>query len=166
MQIYNISTNTYTTNTIPSLGKRGGHIGAVINGKIYYAGGIVGPNSSSCISDYSIVEYNPRTNTASKKLTKAIGSVFSSFGVVNDELYVFCGCEQTTTGGYNPTAISTCYKYNPITNTVTTMTSSPIASIASCSCVIDGSIYSIGGAETNLGGKKYNTIQVYTPDLE
>ena len=66
---------------------------------------------------------------------------------------------------YNGTALwnppLNSYKYNPLTNTITTLTPPPKIIFGSASCLIDGNIYSISETENLFETNNDTTIQVY-----
>ena len=165
MQIFNVSTQTYTTLNCGT--NKAGHASGVINGKIYYIGGISG-DSSSCTNNQLVEEFDPLTKTITVKSTNSeFKAHCTAYGVINNELYIIGGAKQKSeSSAYGTELSSVCVKYNPNTNTFTTLSSITNSKIGMASCVDGGNIYCIGGSNTYNTGGDNTTIRVYSSELE
>ncbi len=85
----------------------------------------------------SVEEYDPETDTWTKKkdMPKPIGTL--SAGVANDKIYI--------TGGYDNKVLATVAEYDPATDVWTEKKDMPTARNGHCTEALDGKIYVIGG---------------------
>jgi uncharacterized protein (TIGR02246 family) len=115
----------------------------VVNGKIYAIGGGAGSSSSySSVETFSTVEeYDPATNTWTRKADMPTARGFHSANVVDGKIYVIGGSPRAPFQGSVPTV----EVYEPATDTWTRKNNMPSSRSAGFSSVVDGKIYCFGG---------------------
>ncbi len=129
-----------------------------VNGKIYAIGGISwdgaqGPALSA------VEEYDPSTDTWTKKADMPMPTYNHAATVVNGKIYVMGG----ESGSWAvETILSTIMKYDPATDTWTKEGDMRVPRTAMSASVVDGRIYVIGGKE--VGVRKISTVEEYTPE--
>jgi N-acetylneuraminic acid mutarotase len=122
---------------------------AVIDGKIYVAGGYLSPYTDAL----NVYDPNTDTWTAKAKLPVAVG--YTAAVSLNGKLYVV--------GGQNSTGIlNSVYQYDPSTDTWTSLAPMPTKRSALGLVVSNGEIYAMGGfIDTN--NTATNIVEVYDP---
>jgi hypothetical protein len=109
-----------------------------VNGKIYAIGGtLINPEWYRGIS--TVEEYNPATNTWTKKADMPTGRTYSSTCVVNGKIYAIGGF--TTRDNH----LSPVEEYDPATDTWTRKADMPTARSGLSTSMVNGKIYAIGG---------------------
>jgi N-acetylneuraminic acid mutarotase len=157
LDIYNPTTNVWTTGATPLLARAGVAVG-VINGRMYVVGGCI---TTDCrIGATNQLEiYDPIANSWSLGASMVTARVEAAVGVIAGKLYVSSGtqacppCTQATT-----TEI-----YDPVANSWTTGASIPTSTEGSASAVVNGRLYAIGGYERGVVNSVVGIVQVYDP---
>jgi N-acetylneuraminic acid mutarotase len=158
VEAYDVATNTWTAKkALPEpLAPNGA---TTINGKIYVAGG----RSNDRISK-ALYVYHPAANVWTRKanmpFTVALGAGHQ--GTINGKLYVYAGVTINPDGSIGPHRF---FRYNPVTNTWTTLSRPSYARSGGASGVINGRLYLVGGtlpASRNGGGLAYD-VHIYDP---
>jgi N-acetylneuraminic acid mutarotase len=138
--------DTWTRKTdIPT--PRGYLSASAVNGKIYAIGGRAGTFQNP-IELSTVEEYDPATDTWTKKSDLPNVRYFLSTSVVDDKVYA-------VGGGPNGRATE---KYDPATDTWTGKASMPTERSMLATSAANGKIYAIGG------GSGLSTVEVYTPE--
>ena len=134
---------------------RRSHSTSAVKGKIYAIAGKVGTNAADeCLS--TVEEYNPATDTWTKKADMPTARMLPSASAVNGKIY--------TIGGLllpDWTPVSVVEVYDPATDTWASRPDMPIPREAPTS-VVNGRIYAIGGGP--LAGPPVSTVEEYTPE--
>ena len=152
---YNPSTNSWTSKASLPAARQTGNGAATINGIMYLAGG----HDAARALTRTLYAYNAATNTWS---TKAAMPVFSSCGgsaAYAGKLYVFSGCTRSSTGGQVATGLL--HRYDPGTNTWTTLPRAPAAHFEPVVAVTGGKLYVVGG--NNGSGAAFGRVDMYNP---
>jgi len=138
---------------------------SAVNGKIYVIGGTLG--SSQWYQGLSTVEeYDPATDTWTKKADMPIPRTYISTCAVNDKIYAIGGL---TTGAGDH--VSSVEEYDPSTDTWIRKADIPTARSGLVTCAVNGKMYAIGGwADNNWTGistvEEYDTgLTVSSPDF-
>jgi hypothetical protein len=111
---------------------------SAVNGKIYAMGGKLSHPGFQGLA--TVEEYNPATNTWTKKADMPTARASFSTSVVNGKIYAIGGL---TTGELNH--LSLVEEYDPATDTWTRKADMPTARIALSTSAVNGKIYAIGG---------------------
>jgi N-acetylneuraminic acid mutarotase len=156
---YDPVTDTWTTKArMPTA--RWGLSSSVVDGKIYAIGGT---GASSFWSGFrrTVEEYDPLTDTWSKKADMPTARILFSTNVVDGKIYAIGGVLGTKA------CLSTVEAYDPATDTWTTKTPMPTARYAHASAVVDGKIYVIGGGPVgganHAGPAGLSVVEAYDP---
>jgi N-acetylneuraminic acid mutarotase len=123
--------------------------GAVINGKIYVAGGRNGSDTPT----KSLFVYNPATDQWSKKAAMPVASSHGAAGAINGKLYVYTPANPNT--GTGPFL----HRYDPATNAWVQRAVPPHGNAFAAAGVIGGKFYLAGG----FAGLYSATLDVYNP---
>ena len=126
---------------------------SAVNGKIYAIGGAKAGQRFSTVE-----EYNPATNTWTKKADMPTARSGLSTSVVNEKIYAI--------GGW---MLSTVEEYDPKTDKWTKKTDMPTAREWLSTSVVNGEIYAIGGIVGGGGARGVPllgtpTVEEYTPE--
>ena len=172
VQIYNPATNTWSLGA-PIPFATGSASTALINGLVYYAGGIDLTGNTVV----SAAVYNPVTNSWSGVAPMPVGRNHTASGTDGEKFYIFGG-RGPGSGNGNTVAIgfTDVFIYNPATNTwASSMTpGSPIPPLPQArggmgkAAYFRGEFYVMGGETTAQGtgqvnGNVYNRVDVYNP---
>jgi len=129
---------------------------SAVNGKIYAIGGtLINPEWYRGIS--TVEEYNPATNTWTKKADMPTGRTYFSTSVVNGKIYAIGGF--TTRDNH----LSPVEEYDPATDTWTRKADIPTARSGLSTSMVNGKIYAIGGWVGS--GTAISTVEEYEPFL-
>jgi N-acetylneuraminic acid mutarotase len=132
---------------------------SVVDGKIYAIGG---GRSYSSQSLRTVEEYDPATDTWTRKADMPTARANPSTSAVNGKIYAMGGGELS--GGASATrAFSTVEEYDPATDTWTTKSEMPTARFGHSANVVDGRIYVIGGGPSCPWCGAILTLEVYEP---
>jgi N-acetylneuraminic acid mutarotase len=130
---------------------------AVLNGKIYVAGGYMGPCcDGTVVADVQI--YDPVTNTWSAGVPLPTPRWSGAAAAVDGKLYII--------GGTTPTGleqVNTVWAFDPDTSTWSSKAPLPSALSSPGAAVKDGIIYVVGGYD---GGARLNTVESYDPKTD
>ena len=124
VQVYNPSTNAWTTKASLPAARPFGNGATHISGTIYLPGG----QDAAGVITRTLYAYRISTNTWSTKANMPVFSGCGGSGVISGKLYVFSGCTKTATGPQ--TAAALLHRYDPATNTWTTLRDAPVGSRA------------------------------------
>ena len=151
VQVYNATTNTWSTAaSLPVCTYQGDGAG-VINGKIYAPGGWVGPIPTNHLYIYDPVANSWSTSPALMPSLSADGIT----GVINNKLYV-----TTADNGFSGYA-SSLFSFDPSSSTWSVLANSPIPHGSPASGVINGKLYVAGGQDNS--GFPGIQLDVYDP---
>ncbi len=146
--------NTWTAKTgMPTA--RGYFCCAEVNGKIYLIGGLI--DLTPEISD-DVEMYDPETDKWTIKNHMPEKILGMAAAAVDGKIYTFGG---RTGALYDGTTLDYTYLYDPATDTWTRKTNIPEPRAFLTASVIDGKIYTIGGAYSRYEGAA--EVQVYDP---
>jgi N-acetylneuraminic acid mutarotase len=127
---------------------------STVNGKIYTIGG--GERSGP----FSVVEeYDPATDTWTKKADMPTARAFLSTGVVNGKIYAIGGSR------FNAPAYTAVEEYDPVTDTWTKKADMPARRTWSSTSVVDEKIYTFGGG-SRQGGEPLSSLFLYDPVMD
>ena len=139
---------------------RGDHSASVVNGKIYVIGGyeLLNDGTVETFGDAPLVptveEYNPVTDTWTKKADMPTLRHGLSTSVVNGKIYAIGGWTGSST-------LSTVEEYDPVTDTWIRKAHMPTARHGLSTSVVNGKIYAIGG--WTYGPEIVSTVEEYDP---
>lgn len=135
---------------------RAGLSTSMVNGKIYVIGGTHQRNGVNDFTGLSTVEeYDPATDTWTKKANMPTARVAPAASVVNEKVYVFGGANRLN-------SFPTVEEYDPATDTWAKRTDMPTARCTLSTSVVNGEIYAIGGADFPM--VYLSTVEEYTPE--
>jgi len=138
------------------------HSASVLNGKIYVIGGRTN-NPALDVSLSTLEEYDPVTDTWTKKANMPTARFYLSSNAINGKIYAIGGSQE-----WQGNALSLVEEYDPVTDTWTRRPDMLTARFAIASSVVNGKIYTFGGVDRFLGGaafgNPFSTVEVYTPE--
>lgn len=138
---------------------------ASIGGKIYVIGGMRVVGSNYDFDGFMTVEvYDTSTGTWAQLADMPTRRWGHSAVALNGKIYVFGGVSGAGQSGWVP--YSSVEVYNPQTDTWTTKSNMPTNRYCLSTCVLDRSIYTIGGWYNSGGGPIYNKVEVYDPERD
>lgn len=147
---YNITTKAWSTPaTLPAVVENSAS--AVLNDLIYNYSGA----TSSTAFNGNLISYNPANNQVAQ-LAAGVSCSSSSLVAMDGKLYAFGGQPTSTT------SINTLRRYDPTTNSWTTLAPSsqvPIARYAHKAVAVGNKMYVIGGLTT--GSSQASSMQIY-----
>ena len=153
VEAYDPATDTWTTKTPMPDGGRWGITGAaVINDKVYLPGGWNGNNNSEGPSG-DLHEYTPATDSW-RVINGARQTSLGVVGVIGGQLYVLTGLETTGAVGFLD-------RYDPVTETWTSLPDAPTEHYGGSGGVINGKLYVAGGYNNAEG--QHTQLDVYDP---
>jgi N-acetylneuraminic acid mutarotase len=156
-QVYNAKTNRWSYRApLPARRISTNGIG-VIKGKLYISGGMLEHRSYQ----RDLFEYNPATNTWAVKAPLPGYGYDGGTGVINNQLYVLTGCadyDYCDIGGRDH--LIAFYRYDPLTNSWTTLPSPPERHGTGVVGTIGGRFYVAGGYGYDFFS---NQLHVYDP---
>ncbi|HUU19025.1 MAG TPA: kelch repeat-containing protein [Sedimentisphaerales bacterium] len=141
---------------------RAWHSTSVVGGKIYVIGGwnAIGEWNPQWDALTRVDEYDPTTDTWTRKADMPTARGDTSNCVVNEKIYVIGGDV-----GNEP--ISIVEVYDPATDTWAEQTELPTRRFWFSTNVVDGIIYVIGGSDANWGGMTHlGTMEAYDPTTD
>ncbi len=159
LDIYNPTTNVWTTGATPLLARAGASVG-VINGRMYVVGGCI---TSDCrIGTTNQLEiYDPVANSWSFGASMVTARSGAAVGVIAGKLYVTGGiqaCEPC-----NPA--TTTEIYDPVANSWTSGQPIPTPRQNLAGIAVNGLLYAIGGVNQSLN-VAVGTVEIYNPTLD
>jgi N-acetylneuraminic acid mutarotase len=155
VQTYSAANNSWTTKASLPAARQTGDGAVTINGIIYLPGGHDATNALT----KTLYAYNTSTNVWS---TKAAMPAFSSCGgsaVISGKIYVYSGCTKSSTG--SQIAATALHRYDPVTNTWTTLHAAPVSHFQPVVGAIAGKLYVIGG--NNSSSVAFGRVDMYDP---
>jgi probable HAF family extracellular repeat protein len=155
VEAYNPSSNSWSSRRPLPAARHSGNGAATISGTIYLAGG---KNASNALTS-TLYTYNPGTNTWSTKANMPVVGGCGGSGVIGGKVYVFSGCTRSSSGAQ--IAAGLLHRYDPGTNTWTTLPSAPAVHSQPVLGVTGGKLYVVGG--TNSAGVATNRLDRYDP---
>jgi probable HAF family extracellular repeat protein len=155
VEAYNPSTNSWTSKRALPAARHHGDGAATISGTIYVAGG---QNAANTLTR-TLYAYNSGTNIWSTKANMPVVGGCGGSAVIGGKLYVFSGCTRSGSGAQ--VAAGLLHRYDPGTNTWTTLQSAPAVHSQPVVGVTGGKLYVVGG--TNGAGVATNRLDVYDP---
>jgi N-acetylneuraminic acid mutarotase len=155
VEVYDPATDTWTKAAdMPT--RRQALAAAAVNGKIYAIGGTHG-DGPSWIGLPTVEEYDPATDTWTRKADMPTGRSCLTTAVVNGKVYAIGGL--TSEG-----CLSEAEEYDPATDTWTKRANMSDLRYFLSSAVVDNRIYVMGGSSTLYPDVKFiPTVEVYTP---
>lgn len=152
VQAYDVDANTWSTVApLPDRVYRTNGAG-VIGGKVYVSGGL----TIRRIPLTTLYAYDPATNVWTRKSSMPFQTFQGVTGVINNRLYVLTSCGAgADCDAALPVAF---YRYDPATDSWTTLPSPPVAHEDAVAGFIGGKFYVAGGQ--NEGGLR---LDVYDP---
>ncbi|MBM3235253.1 hypothetical protein FJZ31_03030 [Candidatus Poribacteria bacterium] len=161
VEVYDPATDTWAKKAdMPTA--RGALSTSVVNGRIYAIGGVTTTKPTTTISTLSTVEeYDPTTDTWTKKADIPIPRQGLSTSVVNGKIYAIGG----SAGG----VVSTVEEYDPVTDIWTKKTNMPTPRWFLSTSVVNDRIYAIGGGGVDdyyAPSPVLSTVEVYDPETD
>jgi N-acetylneuraminic acid mutarotase len=151
---YNIATNTWTPLADFPLPRFLFGTAQTINGKIYITAGLDNLGTSyKAVAD--MYEYNPATDTYTKKTGMPKAQAYCASGVIDNRMYLIAG-----SGSTNTSFIQTVQVYDPATDTWAQETDYPKACRYNSATSVDNSIV-VAGGYNNTWANMYYTGDVY-----
>ena len=132
---------------------------SVVNGKIYAIGGYSGKWPDIILASI-VEEYDPATNTWTRKADMPTARARLSTSAVNGKIYAIGGDIAVSP---NTTATSVVEEYDPATDTWIRVTDMPTARAYVSTGVVDGKIYAIGGLTQPNGAGIVGVVEEYEP---
>jgi hypothetical protein len=129
---------------------------STVNGKIYAIGGSRG-GSQWYLGLSTVEEYDPATDTWTRKADMRTGRTYFSTSAVNGKIYAIGG---VTTG--NNSQLASVEEYDPATDTWTPKAAMPTARSAFSASAANGKIYAIGGS-VGGGAAPISTVEEFDP---
>jgi N-acetylneuraminic acid mutarotase len=155
VQVYNPSTNAWTTKAPLPAARPFGNGATHISGTIYLPGG----QDAGNVLTRTLYAYRISTNNWSAKASMPVFSGCGGSGVIGGKLYVYSGCTRTATGPQTATGLL--HRYNPATNTWTTLRGAPSVHVQPAVTVVAGKLYVAGGNTSS--GAVTGRVDVYNP---
>jgi N-acetylneuraminic acid mutarotase len=148
---YNPASDTWTVKTFPHLYRKY-FAAAAVNNKIYIIGGI--HNGFPCQTrNNEVEEYDPVTNTVTRKANMPTAREYLGVAVVNNKIYAMGGVS-------NFGVVNTVEVYDPQTNVWTTVAGMPTAKYYFSIAEANGKIYTIAGCN---GTTAISNVEEYNP---
>ncbi len=130
-----------------------GHAMTTVGNTLYSFGGISGTAETA-----SAYRFNGTAWTPIAPLPMAVAYA----SAVSDGEYAYIIGGASATGP----VFTTAYRYNPITNSYTSISPSPTARWTSAAAYLNGNIYKIGGSNATSGGSATDAVEVYHIDTD
>jgi N-acetylneuraminic acid mutarotase len=137
---------------------RGGLSTCAVNGKIYAIGGVIFDNAGNQKSLSTVEEYDPKTDTWTKKSDISTARFFFAACEVNGKIYVIGGLNSID-GNFKD--LLTMEEYDPDIDKWTQKTDMPTSRYWLSASAVNGKIYAIGGLKANNG--PLSTVEEYDP---
>ncbi len=152
---YTPGSNSWSTKALLPSARYGANGATAISGKIYLAGGF---NSAGTLTR-TLYAYNPSTNTWATKSTMPVASGCGGSASIGGRLYVFTGCTLLSTGVQVSAGLL--HRYDPGTNTWTTLREAPEAHVQPVVAAVGGKLYVAGGSTGS--GATSGRLDMYDP---
>jgi RNA polymerase sigma factor (sigma-70 family) len=140
---------------------------SVVNGKIYAIGGCLRyPFPDVGVPTAAVEEYNPETDTWTKKADMPTLRWYHSSSVINGKIYAIGG-----TSDDQRVVLAIVEEYDPATDTWTRKADMPTARMYLCTSASGGRIYAFGGSFIEqIGGQSFiaalKTVEEYSPETD
>ncbi|MDF3051923.1 MAG: hypothetical protein K0S19_28 [Geminicoccaceae bacterium] len=155
VEAYNPSTNGWTTKASLPAARQGGNGAVTINGIVYLAGG----EDAAGGLTRTLYAYNASTNVWSTRAAMPAYGACGGSAVIAGKLYVFSGCTRSSTGARIDARLL--HRYNPTTNTWTTLKAAPVTHFRPVVGAISGKLYVVGGNDGS--GAAMRRVDMYDP---
>ena len=155
VQAYNPTTNAWTTKASIPAARQGGNGAVTINGTVYLSGG----EDAAGALTRTLYAYNVATNVWSTRAQMPAYGACGGSAVIAARVYVFSGCTRSSTGATIDAGVL--HRYNPTTNTWTTLKAAPVTHFRPVVAAIGGKLYVAGG--NNGSGAALRRVDVYDP---
>lgn len=152
---YPPGSNSWSTKAVLPSARYGANGATAIGGKIYLAGGF---NSAGTLTR-TLYAYNPSTNTWATKSNMPVASGCGGSAAIGGRLYVFTGCTLLSTGVQVSAGLL--HRYDPGTNTWTTLPEAPEAHVQPVVATVGGKLYVAGGSTGS--GAMSARLDMYDP---
>jgi N-acetylneuraminic acid mutarotase len=158
VEAYDAATNNWISKAnLPQ--KLCGETAGAVDNRIYIIGGSTSILGSGHTVD-SVFEYDPISNSWTRKSNIPTPVAYAATGMVNGKIYVIGGCPFGFGSAYRSV-----YEYNPATDSWTKKTDMPTARFFASASVVDGKIYVFGGV-ASLTGMGFSTVEVFDPSAD
>ena len=107
----------------------------------------------------TLYTYNASTNGWSTRAAMPAYGACGGSAVISGRIYVFSGCTRSSTGARNDAGLL--HRYNPTTNTWTTLKAAPVTHFRPVVMAIHGKLYVVGG--NNGSGTAMRRVDMYDP---
>ena len=155
VQVYNPATNAWTTKPSLPAARQGGNGAVTINGMVYLPGG----EDAAGALTRTLYAYNATTNVWSTRASMPAYGACGGSAVIAGRIYVFSGCTRSSTGARINARLL--HRYNPNTNTWTTLKAAPVPHFRPVVGAIGGKLYVAGGE--NGSGTPMRRVDMYDP---
>ena len=155
VQAYNPTTNAWTTKASLPAARQGGNGAVALNGIIYLAGG----EDATGALTRTLYAYTTSTNAWTTRAAMPTYGACGGSAVISGRLYVFSGCTRSSTGAQVNARLL--HRYNPTTNSWTTLASAPVTHYRPAVAAINGKLYVAGG--NNGSGTAMRRVDMYDP---
>jgi N-acetylneuraminic acid mutarotase len=152
---YTPGSNSWSTKAALPSARYGANGAAAISGKIYLAGGF---NSAGTLTR-TLYAYNPSTNAWATKSGMPVASGCGGSAAISGRLYVFTGCTLLSTGVQVSAGLL--HRYDPSTNTWSTLPQAPEVHVQPVVAAIGGKLYVAGGSTAS--GASGGQLHMYDP---
>ena len=152
---YNPASNSWSTKTSLPAARESGDGATTIGSTIYLAGGY----DANRTLTRTLYAYNTTSNTWSTRANLPIASACGGSAAISGKLYVFTGCKLSSTGAQ--VAAGSLHRYDPSTNTWTTLRSAPSVHSQPAVAAMGGKLYVVGG--NNASSVAVGRLDVYDP---
>ena len=168
MFVYDPATDTWKRGAhMPT--RRGEHVAAVVDGRIYVIGGRVpdgsGQDGFSAYVDTNLVEmFDPDTRTWKRMADAPTARNSHAAAVIDGKIYVVGGRQNNISGGgFSATNLPTLEVYDPNTDTWETRADMPQAQGGLAAEVLEGRLYAFGGEQWKPTKKVFSAVWAYEP---
>jgi M6 family metalloprotease-like protein len=155
VQAYSPSANAWTTRAALPAPRQGGNGAVTINGIVYLAGG----EDAAGGLTRTLYAYNASTNVWSTRAAMPAYGACGGSAVIAGKLYVFSGCTRSSTGARIDARLL--HRYNPTSNTWTTLKAAPVTHFRPVVGAISGKLYVVGGNDSS--GVAMRRVDMYDP---
>ncbi|HET6837473.1 MAG TPA: kelch repeat-containing protein, partial [Gemmatimonadales bacterium] len=138
VQAYNPGTNQWSTKAPLPVGRQSANGATTINSIIYVAGGL---NPAGKLTN-TLYAYNPATNRWLAQRNMPVPGGCGGSAAIGGKLYVFSGC-RLVNGAQD--AAGLLHRYDPATNSWTTLVSAPVVHFQPAVAAVGGKLYVVGG---------------------
>jgi len=135
--------------------REGGNGAVTINGTVYLAGG---QNATGALTR-TLYAYTANPVAWSTRASMPAYSACGGSAVIAGKLYVFSGCTRSSTGAQIKAGLL--HRYNPSTNSWTTLKAAPVPHFRPVVATIGGKLYVVGGE--NASGAAMRRVDMYDP---